>query len=94
MRKIISFVLVLAMCLCLFGCGASQTPGTTPATVEATQPAAVSYEDVVILYTNDVHTYIDNPLSYAVIAGLKAELVSLQQKYNDPIESVLTEKSR
>ena len=31
-------------------------------------------EDIVILYTNDVHTYIDNPLSYDVIAGVKKEL--------------------
>ena len=31
-------------------------------------------EDIAILYTNDVHTYIDNPLSYDVIAGIKTEL--------------------
>ncbi|MBQ7824817.1 MAG: bifunctional metallophosphatase/5'-nucleotidase [Clostridia bacterium] len=31
-------------------------------------------EDVVILYTNDVHTYIDGALSYDVIAGVKSEL--------------------
>ena len=31
-------------------------------------------EDTVILYTNDVHTYIDGPLSYDVIAAIKAEL--------------------
>ena len=35
--------------------------------------------DIVILYTNDVHTYIDNPLSYDVIAGIKAELL---KQYN------------
>ena len=33
-------------------------------------------------------------LDYLEENGLKAELVSLQQKYNDPIESVLAEKSR
>ncbi|MBR4039072.1 MAG: bifunctional metallophosphatase/5'-nucleotidase [Clostridia bacterium] len=32
-------------------------------------------DDVVILYTNDVHTYIDGALSYDVIAGVKAELL-------------------
>ena len=37
-------------------------------------------DDIVILYTNDVHTYIDNPLSYDVIAGIKAELQK-QYKY-------------
>ncbi|MBQ9141177.1 MAG: hypothetical protein IJX63_05215 [Lachnospiraceae bacterium] len=31
-------------------------------------------EDTVILYTNDVHTYIDGTLSYDVIAALKAAL--------------------
>ena len=31
-------------------------------------------EDIVILYTNDVHTYIDGPLSYDVISGIKKEL--------------------
>ena len=36
-------------------------------------------DDIVILYTNDVHTYIDNPLSYDVIAGIKAEL---EKEYN------------
>ena len=30
--------------------------------------------DIVILYTNDVHTYIDGPLSYDVISGIKKEL--------------------
>ena len=34
-------------------------------------------DDVVILYTNDVHTYIDGPLSYDILAGIKTEL----QKY-------------
>lgn len=34
-------------------------------------------DDIVILYTNDIHTYIDNPLSYDVIAGIKSELNSL-----------------
>ena len=31
-------------------------------------------DDIVILYTNDVHTYIDGQLSYDVIAALKNEL--------------------
>ena len=31
-------------------------------------------EDIVILYTNDVHTYIDSTLSYDVIAAVKEEL--------------------
>jgi len=76
MRKLISVMLVLALCLSLAACGAAAPAATTPAT---TAPATVAttpvvYEDVVILYTNDVHTYIDGPMSYDVIAGLKAEL--------------------
>jgi len=37
-------------------------------------------DDIVILYTNDVHTYIDGELSYDVIAAIKAELQK-QYKY-------------
>ena len=84
MRKLLSVLLVMAMCVSLFGCGADKTtettaPATTAApvettaaveTAEATEPA----EDIVILYTNDVHTYIDGALSYDVIAGLKTQL--------------------
>ncbi len=83
MRKLTALVLALALCLGLFGCGAKEpvetapattVPATTAAPVVETTAAPAVYEDVVILYTNDVHTYIDNPLSYDVIAGLKAEL--------------------
>ncbi|MBQ7915493.1 MAG: bifunctional metallophosphatase/5'-nucleotidase, partial [Firmicutes bacterium] len=31
-------------------------------------------DDIVILYTNDVHTYIDGVLSYDVIAAIKDDL--------------------
>ena len=31
-------------------------------------------QDIVILYTNDIHTYIDGAVSYDVLAGVKAEL--------------------
>ncbi len=78
MRKFTALLLAMALCFGLFGCGASQpaettAPATTAAPVETTA-AATPKEDVVILYTNDVHTYIDGPLSYDVIAGIKAEL--------------------
>ena len=39
---------------------------------------ASTEDDIAILYTNDVHTYIDGSLSYDVIAALKADL---QTKY-------------
>ena len=77
MKKILSLVLVFALCLSLIGCGATQTPAPTAAveTTAATEPAAPK-EDVIVLYTNDVHTYIDGPLSYDVIAGLKDALAA------------------
>ena len=85
MRKLLSVLLALAMCVSLFGCGAAEPAETTaPAATEApveTTAAAVETtaateptEDIVILYTNDVHTYIDGALSYDVLAGLKAQL--------------------
>ena len=61
MRKLIATILCLAMVLVL-GVPAVMAAGTADA------------NDIVILYTNDVHTYIDGPLSYDVIAALKTEL--------------------
>ncbi len=78
MRKFVSILLAMALCLSLAACGntapAETTAPATTAPAAAETTAAAVAEDVVILYTNDVHTYIDNPLSYDVIAGLKAEL--------------------
>ena len=75
MRKYISLILALVMCLSLLGCGASEKPaGTTGAPAVETEAAAAPAGDIVILYTNDIHTYIDGVLSYDVIAGLKAAL--------------------
>ena len=79
MRKLFAWMLTLAMCISLFGCGASKPEETTvPAVTEVpvveTTATPEHAEDVVILYTNDIHTYIDSPLSYDVIAGLKNSL--------------------
>ena len=79
MRKFLSVMLVLALCLALVGCGADKAPETTaaptvPATTAAVETTASAKEDVVVLYTNDIHTYIDGPMGYDVVAGLKAEL--------------------
>ena len=60
MRKLLAMLLCLAM-LSFAVPMASATENPDP-------------NDVVILYTNDVHTYIDGPLSYDIIAGLKTEL--------------------
>ena len=78
MRKLLSLLLVLALCLSLAACGAkTEAPVQTAAPTEPAAPeteAAAPAEDVVILYTNDIHTYIDGPLSYDVLAGLKTSL--------------------
>ena len=58
MRKLLSLVLALLM-----------LTAASAVVAEATLS-----DDIVILYTNDVHTYIDGALSYDVIAGVKAEL--------------------
>ena len=61
MRKFLSMMLSLVLLLSVFAGMAG---------AEATLS-----DDIVILYTNDVHTYIDGALSYDVIAGVKAELL-------------------
>ena len=61
MRKLLSFILSLMLLLTL--------------AVPSVMAEAALSEDVVILYTNDVHTYINNDdISYDVVAGVKAEL--------------------
>ena len=80
MRKFLSFILALVLCIGLFGCASEPQSAIDPiATPGAAEPAEAR-EDVVILYTNDVHTYIDGVLSYDVIAGLKKEL---QKEYDN-----------
>ena len=73
MRKLTALLLAMLMCFGLLGCGTKAPAETSPAPTE-TAAAASPKEDVVILYTNDVHTYIDKPLSYDVIAGIRDEL--------------------
>ena len=75
MRKLSALLLVLAMCISLLGCGAAKSTETTaPATFSTVPETTAATEDIVILYTNDVHTYIDGPIGYDVIAGLKESL--------------------
>ncbi|MCI7596338.1 MAG: bifunctional metallophosphatase/5'-nucleotidase [Lachnospiraceae bacterium] len=61
MKKIAAFLIAIIM-VCSFY------------TVDTIAAEAGTANDIAILYTNDVHTYIDNPLSYDVIASLKAQL--------------------
>ena len=66
MRKTFAILLALMLVFSL----------AVPAAATENQPS----EDIAILYTNDVHTYIDGPLSYDVIAAVKSELRK-QYKY-------------
>jgi len=63
MRKLLALVLSLAMILSMASFAVAEEKSN----------------DVVILYTNDVHTYIDGELSYDVIAAVKQQL---QAEYN------------
>ena len=84
MRKLLAVLLACVMVLSLFAaCGNTDTTESTEAPTndtaiettegsEATEPYVQG--DIAILYTNDIHTYIDGVLSYDVIAGLKAAL--------------------
>jgi len=76
MRKFLAIVLALVLCMGLFGCAAEEPVKAAPAATAAPaeEAAEAAKKDVVILYTNDVHTYIDGVLSYDVIAALKDEL--------------------
>ena len=75
MRKILSIILAMLMCLSLVGCASGAPAETTVPSQSVPQvETETPGEDVVILYTNDVHTYIDKPLSYDVLAALKSEL--------------------
>ena len=64
-KRLISLFVTLCMVLTM----------AVPASVWAVEKS----DDIVILYTNDVHTYIDGELSYDVLAGMKAEL---EKTYN------------
>ena len=80
MRKMIAMLLALVMVLGLTACGSqpietTPTGTTAPAETQApTTEAAEPQGDIAILYTNDVHTYVDDVLSYDVIAAVKEEL--------------------
>ena len=67
MRKILAMLLTIALVLSF----------AVPVFAEGEKS-----DDIVILYTNDVHTYIDGNLSYDVLAAIKAQYESL---YNNVI---------
>ena len=60
MRRLFAMLLVLSMLFLL--------------AVPAAANGSTKSDDTVILYTNDIHTYIDGPLSYDLLAALKKKL--------------------
>ena len=64
-RQVAVWMAILLICTCIL-----------PVAAESD----VRSEDIVVLYTNDVHTYIDGPLSYDVVAAIKKDLQT-QYKY-------------
>ena len=77
MRKYLAMLLACVMVLGLLAACGTPTEPTVPATepvVETPTETQAPQGDIAILYTNDVHTYIDGVLSYDVIAAVKAQL--------------------
>ena len=76
------FALLLCLALLLTGCGADggAQPETTPQTTESTRPSADGTlgidDDIVILYTNDVHCGLHDNLGYEGLSAIKTALAS------------------
>lgn len=76
-KKSLSLLLVLAMlfCLCIPALAADEEePPLLIAPAPTTTSAASG--NIVLLYTNDVHTYIDQELNYAAIAAMKQSVAA------------------
>lgn len=76
-KKSLSLLLVLVMllCLCIPALAADEDE---PTLLIAPAPTTTSANagNIVLLYTNDVHTYIDQELNYAAIAALKQSVAA------------------
>lgn len=71
-RKLLALALMLAFLLA--GCGTA-APTETPAATPAAESAYLGLDnDIVILYTNDVHCGVDDNLGYAGLATVKNAL--------------------
>ncbi len=92
-KKMMSFICVISIILTLImgvGVNAQETDIELEKpweileseTVELLSDNVSKSDDIVVLYTNDVHTYIDKGLSYDTVAGIKAEL---QEQYEHVI---------
>jgi len=81
MKKFLALLLAIVMVLSLAACGKKAEPAPTEAPAPApTEPAAptepvVEEEDIVILFTNDVHCGIEENMGYAGLAAYRDHLL-------------------
>ena len=92
-RKLLALLLALSMALSMtvtaFAEGEDPAGETAPA-AETTEPASEAAEGgVTILYTNDVHTYIDNTYEVDETQSLPVIRYSTVAGYRDSLENVL-----
>ena len=80
-HKLLALLLSLAMVFALGVTAAAEDVTATPVPISAPEEApeaTAAPGEIVILYTNDVHTYINKTLGYPSIAALKKELGHIQ----------------
>ena len=78
-HKLLALLLSLAMVFALGVTAAAEDVTATPVPISAPEEApeaTAAPGEIVILYTNDVHTYINKTLGYPSIAALKKELAA------------------
>ena len=81
-HKLLALLLSLAMVFALGVTAAAEDVTATPVPISAPEEApeaTAAPGEIVILYTNDVHTYINKTLGYPSIAALKKELAALDK---------------
>ena len=78
MKRLLALLLAVVMVLSLAACGTTAEPAPTeapaPAPTEAPAPV-VEEEDIVILFTNDVHCGIEENMGYAGLAAYRNQLL-------------------
>ena len=81
MKRFLALLLAVVMILSLAACGKKAEPAATeapaPAATEAPAPVVeeVKEEDIVILFTNDVHCGIEENIGYAGLAAYRNQLL-------------------
>ncbi len=76
MKRTFALLLALCMVLSLCACGAAKEEPKTEEPVAEAPVAAPAGNDIIVLYTNDVHCGVDDGLGYQGLAAVKASLVA------------------